>query len=132
MNWGTFEDACNVSFRNHSIDHALNDLNVNAEKETEIEVKMARSNPVGEERIGPARLGVAKLTKYELARIIGTRASQLANNDRPRCDVGGETDPVYIAQIEYSKNALPPYEVRRYHYDGTWERWKLDELLHSM
>ena len=82
----------------------------------------------GEERVGAQRLGRPKLTKYELARLLGTRAAQLSHNDVVRCDVGRETNVVCMAQMELTAGVFPPYEVRRYHPDGTWERWQLREL----
>jgi len=74
------------------------------------------------------RLGRPRLTKYELARLLGTRAAQLAHNDAVRCDVGNETNVVCMAQMELTAGVFPPYEVRRYHPDGTWERWQLREM----
>jgi len=126
--WGTLSDACAEGLNTSDIASVGKQAD---EELTREQIEYARSNPVGEERLGPARLGMPRLTKFELARVISTRASQLANNDPPRCDVGQETDPVYIAQMEYSKGVLPPYEVRRYHHDGTWERWTLAELCSS-
>ena len=61
-----------------------------------------------------------KLTKFERARIIGTRATQLANNAPPLVDVAGEIDPVNIAKMEYQAGVLDLYIVRKF-ADGTYQ-----------
>ncbi|HSW76565.1 MAG TPA: hypothetical protein VLG50_05945 [Candidatus Saccharimonadales bacterium] len=47
-----------------------------------------------------------KLTKYEKARLIGTRANQLNNNAIPRVDIGEMTDAFDIAKLEYDAGVL--------------------------
>lgn len=69
------------------------------------------------ERLGPQ----TKLTKFEKARIIGTRAMQLSNNAPPLVDIGDEIDPVRIAQLEYNAGVLQLYIVRRL-YNGTYQK----------
>lgn len=69
------------------------------------------------ERQGPK----TKLTKYEKARIIGTRAMQLANNAPPLVDVGEEVDPVKIAKLEYEAGVIRIYSVRRLN-NGNFEK----------
>lgn len=81
------------------------------------------------ERIGVERIGRVRLTKYELARVIGTRACQIASNDPPRCDVPAGVSAVQIAQMEMAQQIYPSFEIRRYHADNTWERWTLAELM---
>lgn len=81
------------------------------------------------ERVGDERIGRRRLTKFELARVIGTRACQIASNDPPRVPVEPSASAVRIAQSEIAQGHYPQYEIRRYHPDGTWERWPLSELL---
>lgn len=81
------------------------------------------------ERHGENRIGRRRLTKFELARVIGTRACQIASNDPPRVHVEEGMSAVRIAQCELAQGHFPQYEIRRYHPDGTWERWQLHELL---
>jgi DNA-directed RNA polymerase II subunit RPB1 len=63
---------------------------------------------------------VVKLSKFEKARIIGTRATQLSNNAPPLVDIGNETDPVKIALMEYHAGVLDLYIVRRF-ADGSYQ-----------
>jgi DNA-directed RNA polymerase I, II, and III subunit RPABC2 len=68
------------------------------------------------------------LTKYERARLLGTRALQLSQNAPPLVEVEGETDPLKIAGKELRERKLPLI-VRRYLPDGSFEDWSLDELI---
>ena len=68
------------------------------------------------------------MTKYERARVIGTRALQLSMNAPPLVDIAGETDPLRIAQIELEKNRIPII-IRRHLPDGSYEDWAASELL---
>ena len=63
---------------------------------------------------------VIKLTKFEKSRIIGTRATQLANNAPPLIDIGTELDPVKIATMEYTAGILQLYIVRKF-ADGSYQ-----------
>lgn len=64
---------------------------------------------------------VIKITKFEKARIIGTRATQLSNNAPPIIDIGTEVDPVKIALMEYDTGLLNLYIVRKY-ADETFQK----------
>lgn len=69
------------------------------------------------------------LTKYERARLLGTRALQLSMNAPPLVEIRpGETDALQIAQRELRERKLP-LMVRRYLPDGSYEDWGLDELI---
>lgn len=68
------------------------------------------------------------LTKYERARLLGTRALQLSMNAPPLVELDGETDPLAIAAKELRERKLPLI-VRRYLPDGSFEDWSLDELI---
>ena len=61
-----------------------------------------------------------KITKFEKARIIGTRAMQLSNDDDPKIDIEDEKDPVNIALQEYETGQLPIFVVRKF-ADGSRE-----------
>lgn len=67
----------------------------------------------------PVPQPITKLSKYEHARIIGTRAMQLANNAAPRIDVGSVIDPVAIAMAEYQTGELKDFFAIRKFPDGT-------------
>lgn len=62
-----------------------------------------------------------KLTKFEKARIVGTRSVQLSNNAPPLLDIDDEIDPVKIALMEYDAGILDLYIVRRF-ADGSYQK----------
>ena len=68
------------------------------------------------------------MTKYERARIIGTRALQISMNAPVMVDTEGMTDPMAIAEKEINAK-LVPFVVRRFLPDGTFEDWKVSELM---
>ena len=47
------------------------------------------------------------ITKYEKARIIGTRAIQISMNAPPTIDTKGETNSLKIAEMEYEQKKIP-------------------------
>lgn len=55
-----------------------------------------------------------KITKYEKARLIGARATQLSYNAPPLIDIGEELDAVKIATREYEAGLNPLYVIRRF------------------
>ena len=70
------------------------------------------------------------LTKYERARILGTRALQLSKNAPPMVPDSGETDPYKLAEYELSQGKIP-FIIRRYLPDHTYEDWKVSELTYD-
>ncbi|KAK0389151.1 hypothetical protein NLU13_2726 [Sarocladium strictum] len=68
------------------------------------------------------------MTKYERARILGTRSLQISMNAPVLIDLEGETDPLLIAQKELKEKKIPLI-VRRYMPDGYYEDWTCEELL---
>ncbi|RDA84197.1 hypothetical protein CP532_0263 [Ophiocordyceps camponoti-leonardi (nom. inval.)] len=68
------------------------------------------------------------MTKYERARILGTRALQISMNAPVLVDLEGETDPLQIAIRELREKKIPLI-VRRYLPDGYYEDWTCEELL---
>mmetsp|Transcript_26305 Transcript_26305/g.30477 ORF Transcript_26305/g.30477 Transcript_26305/m.30477 type:complete len:145 (+) Transcript_26305:28-462(+) len=69
------------------------------------------------------------LTKYERARIIGTRALQISKNAPIMVEIDqNETDPISIAEKELREKVLP-FIIRRYLPDGSYEDWKIQELM---
>merc|ERR1740120_520431 len=68
------------------------------------------------------------LTKYERARILGTRALHISMNAPVMVELDGETDPLLIAEKELTQRVVP-FVVRRFLPDGTYEDWKVSELL---
>ncbi|ODQ59520.1 hypothetical protein WICANDRAFT_91135 [Wickerhamomyces anomalus NRRL Y-366-8] len=68
------------------------------------------------------------MTKYERARILGTRALQISMNAPVLVDLEGETDPLQIAIKELAQKKIP-LVIRRYLPDGSYEDWGCDELI---
>ncbi|VWU49180.1 DNA-directed RNA polymerases I, II, and III subunit RPABC2, putative [Hepatocystis sp. ex Piliocolobus tephrosceles] len=82
------------------------------------------------------------LTKYEKARIIGTRALQISMNAPLTIHIDTQTDkngkseydnylnndPLVIAEKELYNKSIP-FILRRYLPNGSYEDWRLDELI---
>ncbi len=74
------------------------------------------------------RITTRYLTKYEKARVLGTRALQISMNAPVMVDLDGETDPLKIAEKELRERKIPII-IRRYMPDGSHEDWSVDELI---
>ncbi|KAG0949832.1 hypothetical protein G6F30_002023 [Rhizopus arrhizus] len=70
------------------------------------------------------RLTTPYMTKYERARVLGTRALQISLNSPVMIELNGETDALVIANRELREKRLPLI-IRRYMPDGTYEDWKV-------
>lgn len=69
------------------------------------------------------------MTKYERARVLGTRAMQISRNAPVMVELSAhETDPLVIAEKEL-RNGKMPFIIRRYLPDGSFEDWKIEELI---
>ena len=69
------------------------------------------------------------LTKYESTRIIGFRANQLSQGAQPFVPVPDHVSDVReIARIELAAKRLP-FIIKRPMPDGTYEYWRLQDLL---
>eukprot|EP00922_Rhytidocystis_sp_ex-Travisia-forbesii_P058030 GHVS01085855.1.p1 GENE.GHVS01085855.1~~GHVS01085855.1.p1 ORF type:complete len:135 (-),score=23.28 GHVS01085855.1:357-761(-) len=68
------------------------------------------------------------MTKFEKARIVGTRALQISMNAPVTIPLDGEIDPLIIAEKELHQKSIP-FTVRRYLPDGSYEDWDLEELI---
>lgn len=68
------------------------------------------------------------MTKYERARVLGTRALQISMNAPVMVELEGETDPLQIAMKELKAKKIPII-IRRYLPDGSYEDWGIDELI---
>lgn len=53
-----------------------------------------------------------QLTKYEKARVIGSRATQISDGAEPMVDVSGLMDPVEMAKKELAEGKLPMDVIR--------------------
>lgn len=69
------------------------------------------------------------MTKYERARVLGTRALQISMGAPVLVNPDEKvTDPLEIAALELKARKIP-IVVRRYMPDGSWEDWAVDELI---
>jgi DNA-directed RNA polymerase I, II, and III subunit RPABC2 len=68
------------------------------------------------------------MTKYERARVLGTRALQIAMCAPLMVEPDGETDPLQIAMRELKEKKIPMI-IRRYLPDGSFEDWSIEELI---
>ena len=68
------------------------------------------------------------MTKYERARVLGTRALQIAMCAPVMVELEGETDPLAIAMKELKQRKIPII-IRRYLPDHSYEDWAIDELI---
>ena len=69
------------------------------------------------------------LTKYEKARILGLRATQISKGAVPTIDIAGMKDALKIAKCEFDQGDIPLI-IRRHLPDGSYEDWLLKELSH--
>ncbi|BES93972.1 RNA polymerases I, II, and III [Nesidiocoris tenuis] len=73
------------------------------------------------------RITTKYMTKYERARVLGTRALQIAMCAPVMVELAGETDPLQIAMKELKQRKIPII-IRRYLPDNSYEDWGIDEL----
>ncbi|POS85327.1 hypothetical protein EPUL_003324 [Erysiphe pulchra] len=90
--------------------------------------KRAEKEPINKKIPSDQRTTTPYMTKYERARILGTRALQISMNAPVLVDLEGETDPLQIAIKELRERKVPLI-VRRYMPDGYYEDWTCEELL---
>lgn len=98
---------------------------VGTEPKTEI---MDSSNLSGGTQALAERTTTPFMTKYEKARVLGTRALQISMNAPVMVDVDGEIDPLKIAAKELREKKVPMI-VRRYLPDGCYEDWPVHDLI---
>ena len=98
-------------------------------QEIELQETIETSEPTKPQAIPKdKRLSTPYMTKYEKARILGTRALQISMNAPVMVDLAGESDPLQIALKELREKKLP-LMIRRYMPDGCWEDWTVSELI---
>lgn len=68
------------------------------------------------------------LTKYERARVLGTRALQLSNGAPPMVRVDGLTDVMKIAEKELREYKMPII-IRRKMPDGSYVDIKVTDMI---
>lgn len=73
------------------------------------------------------RITTKKITKYELVRILGTRAKQISLGAQVMVKGIENQEPLDIALLEL-KHKMIPYIIKRNLPDGSYELWKVSEL----
>jgi DNA-directed RNA polymerase I, II, and III subunit RPABC2 len=68
------------------------------------------------------------MTKYERARVLGTRALQISLGAPILVEAGNETDPLRIALLELNAKKIPVI-IRRFLPDHSWEDWRINDLV---
>ncbi|EZG88350.1 DNA-directed RNA polymerase I II [Gregarina niphandrodes] len=68
------------------------------------------------------------MTKFEKARVIGTRALQISLGAPVTVPIEGESDPLVLAEKELIAKTMP-FMIRRYLPNGEYEDWTIEELL---
>ncbi|KAJ5069802.1 DNA-directed RNA polymerase subunit k [Anaeramoeba ignava] len=74
------------------------------------------------------RITTRYMTKYERARILGTRALQISMSAPVMVEITRETDPLQIALKELKEGKIP-FIIRRYLPDGSFEDVKASDLI---
>ena len=74
------------------------------------------------------RMTTSYMTKYERARILGTRALQISLGAPVLVELGDEIDPLEIAMKELKAKKIP-IVIRRYLPDHSYEDWSIEELI---
>ena len=112
-------------------DNGMLDEEMLEEEEDESMQQQEQSKIVSESEAKPStgpRRTSPYMTKYERARIIGTRALQISMNAPVMVDTEGMIDPMDIAEKELNAK-LVPFVIRRFLPDGTYEDWRVSELM---
>ena len=112
---------------NNNQDNVLDENDQINQNEIKVEKMEDFKVVYGEMANGKKRRTIPYLTKYEKARIIGLRATQIAKGSPALVDVGDLDDPVEIALKELMERKIP-YIIRRPLPNGTYEDWRVDEL----
>ena len=118
---------------------SLNDEFNDAEIQNDQELLDAEGGKEADEEMGivpniilkdkKERITTRYLTKYEKARIIGSRALQISKNAPIFVEIQpGEWDPIKIAEKELIERKIP-FIIRRFLPDGNYEDWRVEDLI---
>eukprot|EP00758_Cryptobia_borreli_P000018 Tbor_TRINITY_DN10022_c0_g1::TRINITY_DN10022_c0_g1_i1::g.12300::m.12300/K03014/RPB6, POLR2F; DNA-directed RNA polymerases I, II, and III subunit RPABC2 len=117
-------EQANMAADAHAMSAAVNQED-NAQQT--IIVSGAKLQGLGRARVGDERITNRLMTKFERARILGTRAQQISMNAPVLSTMEGEVDPLEIAQKELRDRKIPII-IRRILPDNSYEDWKVEEL----
>lgn len=102
--------------------------NEDSQKEADIIIDEKQANLTNKNTT--ERVTTRYLTKYERARVLGARALQISKNAPILVEFDKTTmwDPLKIAEKELQEGKIP-FIIRRYLPDGSFEDWRVSELL---
>lgn len=122
---------CSCSVGGDEFDDVEDDDNIdeiNAEEEVDGFEIIAAGGQGGGSVPKNKRITTKYMTKYERARVLGTRALQIAMCAPIMVELEGETDPLQIAMKELKQRKIPII-IRRYLPDQSYEDWSIEELI---
>lgn len=97
-----------------------NDVKVEILSPSEVDCKMPK--PVEK------RIGTRMLTKFERIRVIGHRAQEIAMGGKVKDEFGCAMNPYETAELELKQKKID-LVIRRFFPDGSYEDWRVDELI---
>ncbi|KRZ10905.1 DNA-directed RNA polymerases I, II, and III subunit RPABC2 [Trichinella zimbabwensis] len=98
------------------------------ERQPRLEVLESIDTEIEPDRKTKIRITTPYMTKYERARVLGTRALQISMGAPVLVELEDERDALEIARKELKARRIP-LVVRRYMPDGSYEDWRVDELI---
>ncbi len=138
-------DGSDIEDASGSLSGSEDDSSISGSQITEktTDVIMSKKSD-GDLKVDPSkRITPTFMTKYEKARVIGTRALQISRQAPIMVDLGPgkpthispsspaqpieDKDPIKIAERELRDGKLP-FVIRRHLPDGTYEDWDVNEL----
>mmetsp|Transcript_24966 Transcript_24966/g.25584 ORF Transcript_24966/g.25584 Transcript_24966/m.25584 type:complete len:133 (+) Transcript_24966:35-433(+) len=120
-----YQEEYEESYIEQQYENEYDESNQNTENEIKVDVlEVDNSVPIDKSK----RITTRYMTKYERARVLGTRALQISMNAPVMVDVEQETDALKIATKELRERKIPMI-IRRYLPDNSYEDWSLDELI---
>ena len=91
-------------------------------------IELLQAEEAGQAVDPSKRITTPFMTKYERARVLGTRALQISMCAPIMVELENETDPLQIAMKELKAHKIPLI-IRRFLPDGSYEDWSIDELI---
>nr|CAG4645302.1 EOG090X0MJU [Leptodora kindtii] len=119
-------DDAGDDFEDVEEDDNIDEMEAGAEEEGHIDLLQPGEASAGQ--LQTKRITTPYMTKYERARVLGTRALQIAMCAPVMVELEGETDPLQIAMKELKQRKIPII-IRRYLPDSSYEDWGIDELI---
>ncbi|KRX28233.1 DNA-directed RNA polymerases I, II, and III subunit RPABC2 [Trichinella nelsoni] len=98
------------------------------ERQPRLEILESIDTEIEPDRKAKIRITTPYMTKYERARVLGTRALQISMGAPVLVELEDERDALEIARKELKARRIP-LVVRRYMPDGSYEDWRVDELI---